>query len=117
MLILLEKSFSQGSIITWGRIWLNTPYFCQSISPLFPGCTTSQARLRTHNPGQSMWKSVSHFLAAKIGGDHPARAASPAPPDQLLCLLSSVSYPTVVGDGLSRAATDPALREWEGDRR
>ena len=35
--------------------------------PLFPGCTTSQSRLRTHNPGQSMWKSVSHFLAAKIG--------------------------------------------------
>jgi hypothetical protein len=31
MLILLEKSFSQGRIVTWGRIWLNTPHFCQSI--------------------------------------------------------------------------------------
>jgi hypothetical protein len=30
-MILLEKSFSQGSIITWGRNWLNTPHFCQSI--------------------------------------------------------------------------------------
>jgi hypothetical protein len=30
-MILLEKSFSQGSIIAWGRIWLNTPHFCQSI--------------------------------------------------------------------------------------
>src|SRR5262245_39028518 len=31
MLILLEKSFSQGSIVTWGSMGLNTPYFCQSI--------------------------------------------------------------------------------------
>src|SRR5438445_8249659 len=32
MMILLEKLFSQRSILTWGRIWLNTPHFCQSIS-------------------------------------------------------------------------------------
>src|SRR5262249_9982294 len=36
MLILLEKSFSQGSIVTWGSMWLNTPYFCQSIRTQHP---------------------------------------------------------------------------------
>jgi hypothetical protein len=39
-------------------------------APLCPGCTISPSLLRTHNLRQGRWKSVSHFLAAKIGDEY-----------------------------------------------
>src|SRR5215475_11894911 len=100
MRILLEKSFSQGSIITWGRIWLNTPHFCQSIShqvckgqprpaelliqpdaEVMQGDLRGQARLQPAErmrPFPIQAKGVMEFLIDRL--HHLADAREPAPP-------------------------------------
>jgi hypothetical protein len=70
--------------------------------------------IRTMWQAHPNWEYPSGMLGPCDRGE---RTASHAYPGQLLGLLPSVSYPSIVGAGLSRAATNPATRAWEGDRR